>query len=550
MTALLSHLLMIASLVAGSPADHDVGFDDTKIKVLLFCNQPNYVPGDTVYFSAHVFQRNYETSGRQLLRIGLWDSGNVEITSMRLWLNEGYGLDKLILPATMKPGVHNLVAYFEHGLSQKSMVPYTTDFVVSSETSWTMPPRGGNVDSLKTKLTVSGDTLGTRQKIRTQLTNMPLDDGADPIYAVAIYNEELFYRDRSVMHILEAADNVVLIDTTGQFVSRKYPSFFSGVVKNLQTGQPSPDSSRITFFLGKDDLVYSVYTGRNGQFGFPLFKHFEQQDIFYTISYKGKIIDDYEIRLASPVLRGSSLEFSKTEVPDPLYSYSMTKRSVEGSYQFFLNRNNRRQTEIEKISIDADIVVRMDKFDPFASMEQLIGNVVPMVRVRKSGGKTGFRIFLKEGAEYAENEPLYIIDGVMTRNTEYLIGLDPTIIERVLVLRTAEKLARFGDLGKYGILVVETKLGQAFDKNPPRTLTIGGVSKGLLNKPAANQQLTIPDEFPDMRPLLYWYSGPLKQNGPAIEFTTSNVTGSFIIEILRIDNDAVSVSRSRFIVSP
>ena len=54
------------------------------------------------------------------------------------------------------------------------------------------------------------------------------------------------------------------------------------------------------------------------------------------------------------------------------------------------------------------------------------------------------------------NQPLYILDGKPV-SSEKFNKIDPNTIESVNVLKNASATAIYGDRGKYGVIIIETK---------------------------------------------------------------------------------------------
>src|SRR5690606_10867188 len=131
-------------------------------------------------------------------------------------------------------------------------------------------------------------------------------------------------------------------------------------------------------------------------------------------------------------------------------------------------------TEEEADSFEGDHEVRMDKYDPFKSMEEVFLNVVPMVKVRKEGDSYRMRMFLKDLQGYGERDPIFVINGIMTDNTGAVMQLDPQSIKKFVVLRSSRYLARFGDIGANGILVIETTNPSGTGIDSKNTLRVQG----------------------------------------------------------------------------
>jgi hypothetical protein len=207
----------------------------------------------------------------------------------------------------------------------------------------------------------------------------------------------------------------------------------------------------------------------------------------------------------------------------------------------FLYYTNRTSQDNYEEWLDSDFDIELDKFEPFSSMPELLGNIVQMVRYRKRDNEEAVRVFLRDNAIYATVDPLYIIDGVMTDNTKYFLSLLPANIDKIGILRSQETLSRYGELGKNGIILVRTKptSREGLPSNEHELFVTG------VNKPIAFKSLSYANEkkmqIPDLRSTLYWNPKVLTDNqGKAsFSFYTGDATGNFKIRIEGITKNGI-----------
>ena len=94
---------------------------------------------------------------------------------------------------------------------------------------------------------------------------------------------------------------------------------------------------------------------------------------------------------------------------------------------------------------------------------ELIEGRVPGVRVlRAPSGAITIRIRGAQGLGYSNEEPLVVIDGMLTENTEWSSVLDalmPQDIARIDVLKDAGSTAAYGVRGANGVILITTRRG-------------------------------------------------------------------------------------------
>jgi hypothetical protein len=309
-----------------------------------------------------------------------------------------------------------------------------------------------------------------------------------------------------------------------------YPYYFRASVQDRETGQPVPDSTLVTFYLNDHETIFGRYT-QKGQLEFPLYTDFSDDNLLYSVTHRNKSIDARLIQ-ATPTVPKNPFRAEWLKDEDSYFRLAKIKKQVDKSFAFYGQPESvKRKKEITE-EWDYDFFVDLKKINPFPTMRETLHDVVPMVQVRGKNDKYYIRIFLKHESTYATGDPLFLIDGVLTDNTDYFLSLPPDKMSIIKVLRSRNKLARFGMLGRYGIIVIES-IDHTFGENIISTnaLTIKGVQRPV----AFNVQKGKPQIVgaPDLRACLYWNPDlTINSTTPAsFTFFTGDLTGDYTVHI-------------------
>jgi len=87
---------------------------------------------------------------------------------------------------------------------------------------------------------------------------------------------------------------------------------------------------------------------------------------------------------------------------------------------------------------------------------------IPGVRITSSGepGGTGISVNIRGLSTINDNRPLYVIDGIPTKNSDRLNSLNPKDIKSIQVLKDAASASIYGARANNGVVVVTTKEGE------------------------------------------------------------------------------------------
>jgi hypothetical protein len=530
----------------------DNQFEDSRL--LFVFNQPAFAPGDTAYFTGYLLQeRDQPERNKQIVSIKLLGLSNELIYHGRVLFQDGKGVSQIIIPPDIEPGNYQFVSYIEK--SPWVYISYLT--ILSKDILRTDDLRATHLedDTTRLKILTDQDKYGRRSKVSVSINPLvSASKSSLTAVSIAVYNEQLFmdsasHKVRSTMLPVRIKSEIPADGLKEVF---DLPDYFRGKAFIKSSGMNVPDSSKITFYLNENDFAYVVYTSSGGNFSFPLFKNFGNEEVFYRITYKGDLLRDSQIKLRDEPVNAGVIKSRRSDTLKAYGLYAKQKQFINKSYHYFASKGKNNEAENEFDSdIEADNEVVMDKFESFSSMADIFSNVIPSVRYRKSEGGDRLRIFLQQDAKYGDDDPIYIVDGFMTDNTKYVLNLDPGMVRKISVLRSEITLSRFGDLGRDGILLIETDQVNTRDSlsNSGNSLSVTGISKALDYKKIMYGQSNLSSRAPDLRSSLYWNPKADWTNMQAFDFYTSDDMGYYIIQLAGLVDGEPFLLIKRFYVT-
>jgi TonB-dependent starch-binding outer membrane protein SusC len=116
----------------------------------------------------------------------------------------------------------------------------------------------------------------------------------------------------------------------------------------------------------------------------------------------------------------------------------------------------------KKVVTGATVVVKTDDILKTNSLrvEQALQGQTPGVQITNVSGQPGeaLKVRIRGAGTIGDAEPLYLVDGVPTSDISYL---NPSLIERVDVLKDAASAAIYGARAANGVVMISTKKGKA-----------------------------------------------------------------------------------------
>lgn len=516
--------------------------------LIFVFNQPHYSIGDTAYFGVYV-QGSFRED-RNILQFRLY-KGNEEIFRQRIVVQANRGSGYFVFPSSMLPGEYSLISFVEIASKTTSPSVFKGRLSICSEGSVVMQREEVIPQLSEANFVCSPDREKylTRSNVRLDIINNNKVYDKERDFVVVVYKENLFNKT----HQMTLAWSLTsYLDTTHLRMLSDRPYYFKGRLVDKITGNLVENSARITFFLSKNNLAYEVYTKEDGSFLFPLFRDFGDDVIFYSIYQKdldssktlGLTVDDVD--LADKSLLNDKLVSCEWDLP--YTSYAKQVKLINESYSYFVGTPKDQSNNREKKAIQVDHEIFLNRYESFLSMAEVIVNIVPMVRYKND--VEGVRVFLQSTAGYGVGNPLFLVDGVMTSDVRYVLQMNPLDIKRIGIIRTARALTRFGDLGRNGILVIDTNLKNKAPEYEENTIRIVGVEPPLLVSKHSNSILREDKRRPVFRPSLYWNPSVKVKSGQkfSTEFYTTDDIGDYVIELISLGKDGIFNIQKRITV--
>ncbi len=289
-----------------------------------------------------------------------------------------------------------------------------------------------------------------------------------------------------------------------------------GKVVSKKTGEAPPDSTAVIGYLQKNTVGYEAYT-RDGNFEMTLIYDFWGPDkVFCTLRQKNKTVDEnYDIIVVKDSINGIDTWTSvEQERPATYGEYALNRSIVSKSYSFFGTENTSASAAVHSPNSifedefrGVDYAVNVEEYMTFPSMADFLQEAVPFVRYRKKGDKEYVRMSYRydKTLKVFKDDPLYIIDGLMTRSTAYFLSLKPEQLLFIKILNNPNKLTQLGKLGENAVIFVESKKGDLYKAiEGGNIFPVTGLSRSREffeydhGKPGEN------DRIPDLRSTLYW----------------------------------------------
>lgn len=321
----------------------------------------------------------------------------------------------------------------------------------------------------------------------------------------------------------------------------------SGRVQYRDSTSSLPLLSRLVIYFHNDLIRYDTEIDGRGYFTFPkIYDFFGNDLVYFKAVHLDKDLDpvriDWTIDSTRMPVSPRFVPYVPVDRPEEYGALRKQKGPIERSYGFFLNQ----KTEAKEMSNpnqvledefqEADITIYPKDYTPFDTMQELILEVIPSLEFRKRSRDSTVHVTLLSHSifvaqRYANGNPLYVIDGLMTSDTRYFMSLSPREIVSFKIINEIGKLDKLGLLARNGVVFVQTETPERTRRDLAGSLhVLEGISPTLFStaKPPAQKRV------PDLRSLLYW--NPLVQTDSTgvvnFNYHTSDIPGTYFIRVM------------------
>ena len=309
-------------------------------------------------------------------------------------------------------------------------------------------------------------------------------------------------------------------------------------------GEPVPDSTAVMTYLQNSMIGYETKVIK-GNFDLTfLYDFYDEDELFYSIEKRNDYLKEAYLAISedpSPDFQIRPSNYIRDNLIDDYADHQYKKRMMDRSYTFFVSNDKAKITYVDPNSKyedetgGVDMTINVHDYVVFHTMDDLIREVVPFLMVRTSKTQKAVRLLLnyKDHNVKPKGEPLFIIDGVLSKNSEYFLNINPADLLTIKLINNPDKLAQWGALGKNGIVLAATKRSATNAKKvPTNSVRVVGLNRAL-NFPLYDYSRANDKRIPDFRTVLYWNPQiKVNQNGRAnFSFYTSDLTGEYCVQI-------------------
>lgn len=375
---------------------------------------------------------------------------------------------------------------------------------------------------------------------------------SDELTIFSAIKEESMLIDRSEANWFSSLDNFMIYATEAlpwkEIVEKEIPKPrfpFTSVIERSgrayfsDTLEPIPDFALVMFYLQRKKMYYQTFAIDKGKISLALPDIFDQDEFFYLAHIaKGEEIQNVKIKWEDDSIALPHAPASKEVTHTDEYAlFRDKKRLIDRSFSIYSSNplatsmDTHPANDFEEEIAAADITIKVQDYVLLFTMQELIREVIPSLYSRKAGGKDIVRVSLPQPME-AINDPLYIIDGIATKNTPFFLSLKPSELLTVKVIFSPQKLMPLGLIGKNGIVIVQTRKGDMREPLDDATKRVEGLNR-VIDFRTLDHSHDQDTHRPDFRSTVYW--NPLvktdSKGNATVEFFCSDDIGTFSIHV-------------------
>jgi|GEM_PF-837369 len=308
-------------------------------------------------------------------------------------------------------------------------------------------------------------------------------------------------------------------DTLGQPINVNVLGYYSAAEKKLQYSRTDADGN---FFIDIED-----FTGSK-----PIqLIDYQSEDLSVFVPQK------------FPIEQKVALVFSP-EIEQYL-AWSRRRKKTYQLFKSFESPISSAPNEFIQKEYREYRSLRPDDYEPFANLPEFLREVyfnVTLVQKKDKSYKVNFFVNRHGDFERHPRPPVFIVDGKVTRDADYIAGLDLAEIEQIDCFHQLKSLrSQFGPFGQFGVAMITTKSGD--ETLPPAEEADIFDCYGYLPKiefPVfTKEQLIASSPLPTFRPQLYWNPSLStdSQGKASFSFIQSDDLSTFCIEVVAQGED-------------
>ena len=539
-------------------------------KVYLHTDKPYYYPGEVVWFKAYFSYSSpaVKDSLSKVLYVELINSDSEIINTSILKIEEGVSWGDIELPKTLPPDTYALRAYtnwmrnFPANISYKRLLvfSYAQNIDPSVAKDLYIP------ETFNVQMTPNNSVYNPRERV--DLSVKILDKQNQPISAnisISVTDTEIAVPLPDEKHIMTG---VLAIDPTFNDRELQYALERGITIKGKVEKENKPLEASI-YVVQNDGHFLTAQSSADGFFAITDLDFYDSlQFTFQPLGKKDKPAGDVELieRDIPPI----DFDFSKSTYP--LRSMDMAQR-VQNTYTLKEDVKLLKEVVVigKTVKVDSIVDIRSKLYsEPYHTVrgEDLLQGSNPILSLQ--GKVPGLRVFEYRDefnilrttvcvrclpglslSGHSYSEPLILVDGVPFQNSNDLVALPVSLIDRIEIVNRA--LPQYGSRGGSGLIAIYTKRGGITPKYLEPNFNTFWVKGYNSAKAFPMPDYGNPtDKYPtnDFRSTLYWNPNVKVDSakGTKLAFYTSDLPGRYRIVIEGLTPQGIPFKAEQFII--
>ena len=533
-------------------------------KVILVTDKPYYCSGETIRYKVFLI-RNTSNQQNGILYVDLWDSSGELIIHHNLKITDNSTEGEISISTELGTGNYTLRAYTNYlknfGEDRFFRLPIfiinSDDYkseeleeLLGAENDFSMDDLNDMPSVFTNDLVIAtgNERYSTRDKIQVKLSSKSGTEGVKEMVVLARHTK--YYPENSVVepsvkYLKDHEEDRFEMNDEGAYITEEGLQ----IDGSYSTMDPDKLYKTITYSIfGKDPIFVSGYTNRAGEFSMDI-SNCQSNDKVY-IGTLDNDIDDIELQENAIIGfipdDGDKVFHGDISLVERYIKNYQIRCEIDESYKYE-NINIIDDTlsiyDTTRVYSYCDNIYRLDDYNPFLDVVDMIREIIPYVKLQKKKKKTSVYIFNRSNPELTKI-PLFLVNGLPTRDQEFVLNLDISNIDAVELLYSKKALLSFGWIGRGGIMAIYTKTPVSVPNT--KAVSVNGIhNKGKIWEIGLNDNVDI-HTIPYINPNLYWNPNVRLDNNGSVELEihAGDETGQVEIIVIGVEqNGKVLYSR-------
>jgi hypothetical protein len=517
-------------------------------RIWIHLDKSAYTAGETLHY--RVFSWNGLTGSNTLdgkiLYFALIDFKGRSAVSWRINVKEGDISGSYVIPEFLVPGVYRMTAYTSGNMNSDLFYQQVVITSLSHAFPDSMHVSGkdpfiGTFDDKGIRIEKSGDTLHAGD---TLVASLFLDEGIEkPVrISVSASLDVPFAKNDTVLKPIGEIKNK--LTNPGIFFQEYQHFILSGYLKQRSTDQPIRHGQ--VLLAVNDSLFPHILYSRTdtfGRFNFYLDEWFDNHDL--VLQSVGPPVEGgirWEIMSKTPGLPQTPMQVFLTD--DKLKSFTRIineVRMVESVYTSALPAETRQVlATATNYFIPPSLVIRPADYADMVNLNEMIENMVPIVRLFSRNGNHVMQIYNPKTGEWPESN-MVLMNGIPFYDLNFVATLGTKDISKIEVISSNYIMGDLTWPGVFSIYTRDHKIPAYYLKNKAYIFANPVSDDGAALEKSATHENGV---YPDFRTCLMWEPDQQIEPGhkTVIRIPVSSLTGHYSLVVNGITGSGKPVS--------